>query len=88
MLFDRGRHGNIHVEGAVENIRSPRGAIEQIFARAGQRFFLPFHSADPREAYLDEPHTLLLSGAPGRTALGKQADAIFFVAEVTESAER
>jgi len=88
MLFDRGRHGNIHVEGAVENIGSPRGAIERIFARAGPRYLLPFHSGDRREAYLGETHTLLLSGAPGRTALADQADAVFFVAEVTESAER
>jgi erythromycin esterase-like protein len=88
MLFDHGRHGNVHLDDPIEELKSRPGTLEQQMTHVGRLFLLPFHSSDPREAYLDEERNLLIMGQAGKAKLNRQADAVFFVTEVTEPAFR
>ena len=82
LLYDRGRHGNIMLEAGFEEVQSDPRRIEHLLAKAGSAFFLPFHSNDPREAYLDQDLNFVQNGSIASGYLMEQADAVFFVAEV------
>jgi erythromycin esterase-like protein len=88
MLFDHGRHGNVHLDDPVEELKSRPGTLERKMTHVGHLFLLPFLSSDHREAYLDQDRDLLIMGQVGRTKLRMQTDAVFFVAEVTPPAFR
>jgi hypothetical protein len=82
LLYDHGRHGNILLEAGFEEVESDPGRIEHLLARAGPLYFLPFHSNDPREAFLDEDLNFVQNGSLASGRLLQQADAVFFTAEV------
>jgi erythromycin esterase-like protein len=88
MLYDYGRHGNMWTESFYEEVPSHPLRIERLFTKAGLRFILPFHSRDPREQYLDEDRNFVANGRIGHGFIRSQADAIFFVSEVTAIQER
>jgi erythromycin esterase-like protein len=88
MLYDYGRHGNMWNESFFEEVPSHPLRIERLFTKAGLRFILPFHSRDPREQYLDEDRNFVANGRIGHGFIRSQADAIFFVSEVTPIQER
>ena len=88
MLYDYGRHGNLWNESFYEYVSSHPHRIERLFTQAGLRFILPFHSRDPREQYLDEDRNFVANGRIGHGFIKSQADAIFFVSEVTQIRER
>lgn len=88
MLYDHGRHANMMLESAFEDVPSHPSRIESLFAQAGSVFLLPFHSQDPREKYVDSERYFVLNGRLGKGYLKSQADAVFFVSEVTALRER
>jgi hypothetical protein len=88
MLYDYGRHGNMWNESFYEDVPSHPHRIERLFTKAGLCFILPFHSRDPREQYLDEDRNFVANGRIGHGFIRSQADAIFFVSEVTQIRER
>jgi erythromycin esterase-like protein len=88
MLYDYGRHGNMWNESFYEDVPSHPLRVERLFTKAGLRFILPFHSQDPREQYLDEDRNFVANGRLGHGFIKSQADAIFFVSEVTPIRER
>jgi erythromycin esterase-like protein len=84
MLYDRGRHGVPMREDPIIEVRTDPQTVEHLLAQAGRRFFLPFHTGDHREAYLDRVRNFRPNGGSGSGLLKTHADAIFFVAEVHE----
>ena len=88
MLYDHGLHANVTLETVFEKVASSPARIEHLMAKAGFMFFLPFFSGDPREAYLNQELNFVLNGNLGNGFLKKQADAIFFVSEVTAIRKR
>jgi len=88
MLYDHGRHGNMWNESFYEEVPSHPLRIESLFTKAGLRFILPFHSRDPREQYLNENRNFVANGGLGHGFIRSQADAIFFISEVTAIRER
>ena len=83
MLYDRGRRGNVTRESGYQVVDSDPQRIEHILARAGSTFILPFHGTDRRAAFLSETVNFVQNGRAGSGLLNKQADAVFFVDEVT-----
>ncbi len=88
MLYDYGRHGNMWNESFYEDVPSHPLRIERLFTKAGLHFILPFHSQDPREQYLDEDRNFVTNGGLSHGFIRSQADAVFFVSEVTPIRER
>jgi erythromycin esterase-like protein len=88
MLYDYGRHGNMWNDSFYEDVPSHPLRVESLFTKAGLRFILPFHSQDPREKYLDEDRNFVANGRLAHGFIRSQADAIFFVSEVTPIRER
>jgi len=84
MLYDHGRHGVPMLENPIEEVRCDPYTVEYLFAKAGAQFFLPFHTGDHRESYLDRVRNFRPNGRSGSGLLRTHADAIFFVAEVHE----
>jgi erythromycin esterase-like protein len=83
MLYDHGRHGKLlHNTAVEEQVSSSARAIEHLLAEAGSAFLLPLHTGDARESYLDQMRDFRQNGRPASGILKRQADAIFFVAEV------
>jgi hypothetical protein len=85
MLYDHGRHGVPMLADPIKEVRSDRNTVEHLFAKAGTRFLLPFHTGDRRESYLDRVRNFRPNGGSGSGLLRTHADAIFFVADVHES---
>jgi len=88
MLYDYGRHGNMWNDSFYEDVPSHPLRVESLFTKAGLRFILPFHSQDPREQYLDEDRNFVANGRLAHGFIRSQANAIFFVSEVTPIRER
>jgi hypothetical protein len=84
MLYDHGRHGVPMREDPIEVVRSDPYTVEYLLAKAGALFFLPFHTGDHRESYLDRVRNFRPNGGSGSGILKTHADAIFFVAEAHE----
>jgi hypothetical protein len=75
-------------ESFYEKVVSHPLRIERLFTKAGLCFLLPFHSRDPREQYLNEDRNFVANGGLGHGFIRSQADAIFFISEVTAIRER
>jgi erythromycin esterase-like protein len=88
MLYDHGRHADAGTEKAFEDVPSDPRRIESLMARAGRLFLLPLASPDPRSGFLDEERWFVVNGDRAKGLLRENADAIFFVAEVTVPRER
>ena len=88
MLCDHGRHGQVVLAEPGEELRSNPLAMEHLLAKAGAMFFLPLHSNDPRRSYLDQQRNFLQNGQLASGVVTQQADAIFFVADVSEFRQR
>lgn len=88
MLYDHGRHGNASSERAFEEVRSDPRRIESLMARAGRHYLLPLSSSDPRSDYLNDVRWFVVNGGRAQGLLRKNADAIFFVEEITAPRER
>lgn len=88
MLYDHGKHGIPMRADPVQPVRSDPTTVEHLLARAGPRFFLPFHTGDHRESYLDQVRNFRPNGASGHGLLRTHADAVFFVAEANEPGRR
>ena len=82
MLYDHGRHGVPMRPDPIQEVTSDPRTVEHLLARAGDVFFLSFHSGDPREAYLDRMRNIRPNGGAGAGILTRHADAVFFVGEV------
>jgi hypothetical protein len=76
------------LESAFEDVPSHPSRIESQFTKAGSVFLLPFHSQDSREQYVNSERYFVLNGRLGKGYLKSQADAVFFVSEVTALRER
>jgi erythromycin esterase-like protein len=83
MTYDHGRHGTVLIEAGVEDVPSRPGSVESFLARAGPVFFLPLNSGDGREAFLRKEIDFNQNGSVSSAIVPDQADAIFFVREVS-----
>jgi erythromycin esterase-like protein len=84
MTYDHGWHGSALLAEGAEQVSSDPVRIEHLLAKAGSSFFLPFDSGDPREAYMRQERNFVQNGATASGVLANQADALFFIAEVTQ----
>ena len=83
MQYDHGRHGNMVLESGFNDVPSQPERIEYLLAKAGPAFVLPLHTGDEGESYLKQMRTFVQNGSVANGVLVNQADAIFFVEEVT-----
>lgn len=89
MLYDHGRHLDPYSRTYVRKVSSRRGTIESDLARVGSILLLPLHSGDRRESFLQKKRRFVAHGqSVVSTVFSDQADAIFFLAEVSELRER
>ncbi|MDH3216050.1 MAG: erythromycin esterase family protein [Candidatus Krumholzibacteria bacterium] len=84
MLYDHGRHGTVLSPAGVEDLDSNPAAVEHLMAKAGSIFVLQLTSGDKRGPLHNEKCNFLQNGSIGSGLLPAQADAVFFVREVTE----
>jgi erythromycin esterase-like protein len=83
MLIGRGRDSQSFPTLSNE-IREKSGTLNALLAELGECFLLPIDPADSRARLLTENIEIMHDGNGGvRTALARQADAIFFVRNVT-----
>jgi hypothetical protein len=88
MLYDHGRHGVPMLADPIEDVQTDPHTVEYLLAKAGNLFFLPFHTGDQRESYLDQKRNFRPNGGSGSGLLRTHTDAVFFVAEVNEPGGR
>ncbi len=86
MTYDHGRHGAVLLAEGVEEVPSDPSRIEHLFARIGSPFFLPLNAIN--SPYLDQERNFNQNGSTASCFLTAQADAIFFIPQVTEMNER
>lgn len=86
MLYDHGWSADVSKQ-SIKYIHSHPGRIESLMARAGHAFILPLNSPDPRATYLDKERGFVVNGDAAFGLLRKNADAIFFISEVTATGE-
>ena len=84
MLYDHGRHGTVLSAVGVEELDSNPAAVEHPMAEAGSTFVLQLTSDDERGSLHHEKCNFLQNGSIASGLLPAQADAVFFVREVTE----
>jgi erythromycin esterase-like protein len=83
MLIGRGRDSQPFPTLSKE-IKEKRGTLNALLGEIGDCFILPIDTTDPRARLLAENVEITHDGNGGvRTALARQADAIFFVRNVT-----
>jgi erythromycin esterase-like protein len=83
MLIGRGRDSQPFPTLSKE-IREKPGTLNALLGQIGDCFVLPIDAADPRARLLTENIEIIHDGNGGvRTAIARQADAIFFVRDVT-----
>jgi erythromycin esterase-like protein len=82
MLIGRGRDSQPYPTLSKE-IKEKRGTLNALLGEIGDRFILPIDATDERARLLTENVEITHDGNGGvRTALSRQADAIFFVRNV------
>ncbi|UCD76008.1 MAG: erythromycin esterase family protein [Phycisphaerales bacterium] len=82
--YDHGRHGNITLPEGFEDVPSNPARFESLLARACDGpCMLPLNGVGAGSAYLDEPRNFLQNGSTASGMIKRQADAIFFIPEVT-----
>jgi erythromycin esterase-like protein len=84
MLYDHGRHGTVLSAAGVEELDSNPAAVEHLMAKVGSTFVLQLTSNDKRGPLHHEKCNFLQNGSIASGLLPAQADAVFFVREVTE----
>jgi erythromycin esterase-like protein len=83
MLIGRGRDSQPFPTLSKE-IREKAGTLNALLGEIGDCFVLPIDPSDPRARLLTENIEIMHDGNGGvRTAIARQADAIFFVRDVT-----
>jgi erythromycin esterase-like protein len=83
MLIGRGRDSQPFPTLSKE-IREKQGTLNTLLGEIGDCFVLPIDASDPRARLLTENIEIMHDGNGGvRTAIARQADAIFFVRDVT-----
>lgn len=87
MMYDHGRHNVVTQPEAIEEVQSNPSTVEHLLAQAGSVFYLPLGTGDEREGFLQERQQFLQNGAIANGVIADQADALFFVREVTGLAE-
>ena len=88
MLYDHGRHGTVLSAEGVEELHSNPAAVEHLMAKAGSTFILQLTSDDKRGPFHHQKCNFLQNGSIASGLLPAQADAVFFVREVTEPVEQ
>jgi erythromycin esterase-like protein len=87
--YDHGRHASVILPEAFEDVPSNPARFESLLARACDGpCILPLKGGGAASAYLDEPRNFLQNGSTASGVINRQADAIFFVPEVTELSAR
>lgn len=84
MTYDHGRHASILLPEVVEEVQSHQGSLEYYLAKAGSVYFLPLNTDDERAAFLRRQMNFKQNGSLASGEPASQADAIFFVKEVSE----
>jgi erythromycin esterase-like protein len=84
MLYDHGRHGTVLSAAGAEEIQSNPAAVEHLMAKAGSTFVLQLKSDDKNGPFHRQKCNFLQNGSIASGLLPAQADAVFFVREVTE----
>jgi erythromycin esterase-like protein len=83
MLIGRGRDSQPFPTLSKE-VKEKRGTLNALLGEIGDRFILPIDTTDPRARLLTENIEIMHDGNGGvRTTIARQADAIFFVRNVT-----
>ena len=83
MLCNRGRDCQPFSFCTCE-IKPVDGSLNSILSEIGPALILPLHTDGPRPALLDSKMLIQMDGQPGvRAAIAEQADAIFFIDEVS-----
>jgi erythromycin esterase-like protein len=83
MLCNRGRDCQPFSFCSSE-IKPVEGSLNSILSGIGPALILPLHTDGPRPALLDSKMLIQMDGQPGvRSAIADQADAIFFIDEVS-----
>lgn len=83
MLYDRGKRGNVLYGSGFQAVPSDPKRIEHVLAKAGTLFLLPLNNNDPRKTRLERTVNFVQNGSAGSGLLCRQADALYFVAEVS-----
>ncbi len=87
MMYDHGRHNVVTQPEAIEEMQSNPSTVEHLLAQAGSVFYLPLGTGDDREGFLKERQQFLQNGEIANGVIADQADALFFVREVTGLAD-
>ncbi|MBN1505056.1 MAG: erythromycin esterase family protein [Candidatus Eisenbacteria bacterium] len=87
MMYDHGRHGSVLLPDGVEEVPSDSTSVEHLLAQVGETFFLPLKSGGDGESYLREKRHFRQNGSVASGVIAEQADALFFIREVTELVE-
>jgi erythromycin esterase-like protein len=83
MLCNRGRDCQ-PFSFCTSEINPVEGSLNSILSEIGPALILPLHTDGPRPALLDSKMLIQMDGQPGvRAAIAEQADAIFFIDEVS-----
>ncbi len=88
LLYDHGTHGSIRDTPPARPIAATQEMLEQTLARVGRTYLLPLPTRVSAADWLNEEHTLLMGGTVCRANLVQQADAVFFITEVSEPRKR
>jgi erythromycin esterase-like protein len=83
MLYDHGTSVRAFAADPVFSVPSHPDRVEHLLARIAPVLVLPLGDDDPRAAWLDEDRNFVQNGDYASGRLRRQADAIFFVEEVT-----
>ncbi len=84
MMYDHGRHGSVLSPEGVAEVPSNPICVEHLLSEVGASFFLPLNSGEEGELFLHEEQNFLQNGSVASGVIARQADALFFVREVTE----
>lgn len=88
MMYDHGRHGSVLSPDGVGEVTSHPDCVEHLLSQVGASFILPINTGAQGESLLHEEHNFLQNGTAASGVIAEQADALFFVREVTELAEK
>ena len=88
MLYDHGRHGTVLSAAGAEDLESNPASVEHLMAGVGSTYVLRL-SPDGRPGPFQRRKTnFLQNGSIASGVLSDQADAVFFVREVSELRQR
>lgn len=88
MLYDHGRHGTVLSAAGVEDLPSNPATVEHLMAEVGSMYMLQLSPDGRQGPFRGRKNNFLQNGSIASGALSAQADAVFFVREVSELKER